>query len=242
MNVLPAVITFVGAVISASGGFWAYQQQPGFKRNLAVITFVGAVISASGGFWAYQQQPGFKRNLAVITFVGAVISASGGFWAYQQQPGSELKLLNLMIGGDSFCYLMVSNPDPVTNIGRIVVQHPGEYNLYDVHARIVDLEKFDKLKGKLSFATFRQADTNISIGNLISSSAQVLNPFTLGNGDTRSFNIFFSARNGFFNQVLRLKKIDGEWVSATKVLREEKVIYEEVDDEFPRTAEGNVEW
>lgn len=77
---------------------------------------------------------------------------------------------------------------------------------------------------------------------LISSSAQVFHPFTLGNGDTRRFNIFFSARNGFFNQALRFKKIQGKWVSATKVKREEKVIYEEVDDEFPRTAEGNVEW
>ncbi|MDE2807174.1 MAG: hypothetical protein OXN90_02035 [Gemmatimonadota bacterium] len=208
----------------------------------AVVTFVGAVICAFGGLWAYQQQPGFKRNLAVITFVGAVISASGGFWAYQQQASSELKLANLVIGGDSFCYLRIYNPDQVTNTGRLMVHHQGEYNLYDVYARIVDLEKLDKLKGNLSFDTLRQADTNISIGNLISSSAQVLHPFTLGNGDTRRFNIFFSARNGFFNQVLRFKKIQGKWVSATKVMREEKVLYEKVDDEFPRTAEGNVEW
>jgi len=111
-----------------------------------------------------------------------------------------------------------------------------------VQARIVDLEKFDQLEGKLSFATLKQTDTNISIGNLISSSVWMLHPVTLGNGNTPGFNIFFSARNGFFNQILRLKKIHGKWVHATKVLREDKVIYEEIDDEFPRTDEGKVEW
>ena len=209
----------------------------------SVITFVGAVICAFGGLLAYQQRPGFKRNQAVITFVGAVICAFGGLLAYQQQAVSERELANLMTGGDSFCSWMVSNPDPVTNTGRSVVRHHGEYNLYDVRVRIVDLEKLAKLKGDdLSLATERASDTNISMGNILSSSVLFLNPFTLGNGDTRSFNIFFFARNGSFNQVLRFKKFDGEWVSATKVLREEKVIYEEVDDGFPRTAEFNVEW
>ena len=178
----------------------------------------------------------------VISVIGVVISGIGAFRASQQQASSELKLANLMSGGDSFCSWMVSNPDPVTNTGHSVVRHHGENNLYDVYARIVDLDKLDKLKGSLSLATERESDTNISIGNILSSSVLVLRPFTLGNVDTRRFNIRFSARNGSFNQALRFKKIDGEWVSATMVQREDKVIYEEVDDEFPRTAEGNVEW
>ena len=210
---------------------------------------VGAVISAIGGFWAYQQQTNFKFKPAFIIFVGVIINVIGGSWAYQQQASTELKLANSITGGDSFCFLMVRNISPSSNTGRIMVSHLGEYNLYDVRARIVDLEKseqlreeLDQLKVQPTFDTIRQADTNISIGNLISSSVLVLHPFTLGNGDTRRFNIFFSARNGFFNQVLRFKKVHGKWVYALKVSREEKVLYEEVDDEFPRTAEGNVEW
>ena len=216
MNVLPSVVTFVGAVVCAFGA-----------------------LSAS----AYLQWPGFKRNQAVITFVGAVICAFGALLAYQQQAASEQKLANLMTGGDSFCSWMVSKLDPVTNTGTSVVRHHGEYALYDVRIRIVDLEKLAKLKGDdLSLTTKRASDTNFSIGNIFPSSVQILNPFTLGNGDTRSFNIRFSARNGSFYQALQFKKIDGEWVSATLVHREDKVIYEEVDDEFPRTAEGNVDW
>ena len=105
-----------------------------------------------------------------------------------------------------------------------MVVHQGEHPLYDVHTRIVDLEKLDQLMGNLSFATLKQTDTNISIGNLIPS-AQMLQPFMLGNGNTRRFNIFFPARNGFFTQLLRFKKIHGKWVYATKVEREDKVIY-----------------
>lgn len=224
MNGLPALITFVGAVISAIGGFWASSSKPEPAR---IIVVVGLVISAIGVLWASQQQASFNLNL---------LNKSEEIARLNQ------KLANSVSGGDSFCYLEVSSLDSAKNTGQLVVVHQGEHNLYDVHARIVDLEKFDQLEGKLSFATLKQTDTNISIGNLISSSAQMLHRVTLGNGNMRRFNIFFSARNGFFNQVLRLKKIHGKWVRAMKVLREDKVIYEEVDDEFPRTAEGDVEW
>ena len=217
MNVLPSLVTFVGAVICAFGA-----------------------LSAS----AYLQQwPGFKRNQAVITFVGAVFCAFGGLLAYQQQAASEQKLANLMTGGDSFCSWMVSKPDPVTNTGLGVVRHHGDHPLYDVYIRIVDLEKLAKLKGDdRSLTTNRVSDTIISFDNIRPSVVLLLEPFMLGNGDTRRFGIRVSARNGSFIQVLQFKKIDGEWVSATLVERENKVIYEEVDDKFPRTAEGNVDW
>lgn len=223
MSNLPALITFFGAVISALGGFWASTK----PKPARVIVIVGLVISALGAYWASKQQDSFNLNL---------LNKSEEIARLNQE------VANSVSGGDSFCYLVVSTIDPVTNTGRLVVVHQGEHSLYDVHVRIVDLEKLDQIKGNLSFATLNQTDTNISIGNLISSFAQMLQPFTLGNSDTRRFNIFFSARNGFFNQALRFKKIDGKWVYATKVEREDKVIYEKVNDEFPRNAEGNVEW
>lgn len=193
----------------------------------AVIIFIGVLISAFGALWASQRQASFERNLREKS---------------EEIARLNQELANSVIGGDSFCYLAVLGPDPVTNTGLLMVAHQGKHNLYDVHARIVDLEKLDQLKGNLSFATLNQTDTNISIGNLIPSHGQMFHPVTLGNGNTRSFNIFFSARNGSFTQLLRFKKIHGKWVQATKVEREDKVIYEKIDDEFPRTAEGNVEW
>ena len=208
----------------------------------AVIIFAGVVISAIGGFWAYRRQDSFKLKPAIMILIGVVINAAGGLWASHQTAQLNQELVDSIIGGDSFCYLTVGNIDSVKNIGQFVILHEGKNPLYDVHVRIVDLEKFDQIKGKLSFATLKQTDTNISIGNFAPASAQMLHQVTLGNGDTRRFTIQFSARNGFFTQALRLKKIHGKWISATKVMREGREDYEEVDDEFPRTADGNVEW
>ena len=210
----------------------------------SVIIFAGVVISAIGGFWAYQRQDSFKLKPAIMILIGVVINATGGLWASQQTAQLNQELMNSISGGDSFCYLTVGNIDSVKNIGQFVILHEGKHPLYDVHVRIVDLDKWDQHKGEMSFATLKQLDTSISLGTLIPSSAQMLHRVPLGNDNTRRFNIFFSARNGFFNQSLRFKKIHGKWVRATKVMRGggDEVIYEKVDDEFPRTAEGNVEW
>ena len=186
--------------------------------------------------------------------VGFLISGIGAFWASQQQTSSALNLLtkseeiarlnqelaNSVSGGDSFCYLAISTIHPVTNTGQLYVIHSGEHNLYGVRARIVDVEKLHQLfYGKIPLD---QAEMNISIGDLIPSFAQRLSPFTLDNGNTRSFNVLFTARNGSFKQLLWFKKIHGEWLYATKVERGSKVLFEQVPKEFPRTAMGNVEW
>ena len=198
----------------------------------AVMIFVGVLISAVGAFWASQQQASFERNLREKS---------------EEIARLNRELANSVIGGDSFCYLEILSLDSVTNGGILTVTHQGEYHLYDVHARIADLEKSDRLKenrpkGNLSLATLDQINTYTSIGNLTPSSSLILREFTLGNGTTRGFNIFFSARNGSFTQLLRFKKVNGKWVRATKVERENELLYEKVDDEFPRTTEGGVEW
>ena len=209
----------------------------------AVIIFAGVVISAIGGFWAYRRQDSFKLKPAITILIGVVINAVGGLWASHQTAQLNQELVSSIIGGNSFCYLTVGNIDPVKNIGQFVMLHEGKHPLYDVHVRIHDLDKSDQIKGKLSFATLEQTDTNISIGTLPPSTARMLHGITLGDGDTRRFAVQVSARNGSLFQPLRLKKIDGEWVRAIRVTRgRDEVIYEEIDDKFPRTAEGDVEW
>ena len=217
----------------------------------AVIIFAGVVISAIGGFWAYRRQDSFKPARTIL--VGAFINAAGGLLASHQTGQVNKEIMNSIIGGDSFCYWTVSNIDSDRNMGLFILLHKGKHPLYDVDITINDLDKPDQIKGNPSLATIDQGATNISIGTLISSEndlypeiyrkKQILGWVALGDGDTRSFNVQIYARNGFFHQVLRLKKIDGEWVSATKVTRGwDKVIYEEIDDKFPRTAGGDVEW
>lgn len=41
------------------------------------------------------------------------------------------------------------------------------------------------------------------------------------------------ARNGHFIQLIRLKRIEGNWVMATKILRGKTKLRERIDSEFP---------
>jgi hypothetical protein len=55
--------------------------------------------------------------------------------------------------------------------------------------------------------------------------------------------IHLFARNGAFTQLLTLRIVTGEWVSATRVERDEKVIEggERIAHDFPRDENGQVQ-
>ena len=108
MNIQPAVIIFVGVAISV----------------------LGFLISGIGALRASQQQDNSVLNL--LTKSEEIARKSEEIARLNQE------LANSVIGGDSFCYLVISNIDSVKNIGIFVVLHRGKHPLYDVHARIVD--------------------------------------------------------------------------------------------------------
>lgn len=190
-----------------------------------------------------------------LILLGVVISAIGALWSSQQQAHFEHELrekseeiaalnkttMNSIIGGESFCYISINAINNQTNDGLITVIHQGEFPMYDVNARIVDLQKFNQIKGQKNFATIRQADTDMRIGNIIPETASMLAPISLGQATEKKFNIFFSARNGLYNELLRLKKINNEWARAIKVTRNGETIYEFIDDSFPK-VNGTIDW
>lgn len=191
-----------------------------------------------------------------LILMGAIISAVGALWASQQaaqfehalrSKSDEIAELNKeivksVIGGDSFCYLAIGSIDPQSNVGILTLVHQGAHPLYDLQARIVDLQKFDKIKHNININNFRNADTIIPIGNMIKGTASMLGSFPLGSEIRRDFNVFFGARNGLFTQIIRMRKVDGKWVEATKVERDNKIIFERVEQGYPRNEKGNVDW
>lgn len=189
----------------------------------------------------------------LFTFLGQQIISDRSSGKIEKLSKENIKLNNELsdlnkeivksvIGGDSFCYLVIGSINSETNAGLLTVVHQGEHPIYDVNARMVDLQEFKKLDGKLNSYNFSQADTNIQIGNMIKNTASTFRPFNLGTSARRDFNIFFSARNGLFTQLLRMRKVDGKWLYATKVQKQDKVIFEKIDDKFPRNDIGEIEW
>lgn len=144
-------------------------------------------------------------------------------------------------GGDSFCYFGVGVSG---DTAAWTVVHQGKYPLYNVAARIVDLSKFH---AAMSSGNHFAADTNIRVGDIAQSQAMAMFTMDLGTGDSRDFNIFFSARNGFFTQLLRFRRVEGQWISATSVTSmalaavERNPVLHRIADGYPVDANGNPE-
>lgn len=186
---------------------------------------------------------------AGLILFGAILSAIGALWAAQQKATFEHELrmkseeiVRYVIGGDSFCYLAIGSIDSQSNVGILMTVAQGEHPIYDVNARIVDLQESEKIKNNLTLQTISQSETHINIGNMITGTASMIRQFPLGDSTERDFNIFFSARNGLYTQMLRLRKINNKWYSATKVEKNDKVVFEQIQEKYPRNEKGEVDW
>jgi len=216
------------------------------------LGFFGAVLSAAGVLWlAFSEAKADwkERTLQTMIFAGAILSAWSSVDTAREQAQFEGEtrsrlesVIASVIGGDSFCHLIVLTDEKSGNGGRLMVSHGGKFPLYDVSARITDLEKWDEIKGQITWDLIQKTDTRLNLGNMIPGHASVLGRWEFFRTDRQRYNIFFSARNGSFDQNLRFVKVEGKWTVASRVLRDEIVIFEEVDPKFPRRDDGSIEW
>jgi hypothetical protein len=190
-----------------------------------VILF-GALVTAIGALWASQQQAGFERNLRAKS---------------DEIAGLNREIANLITGGESFCYMDIGSLDPDTNRGIPVIVQQGDHSIFDINARIVDLQEFRQIKGN-TFEGFNKAQRTLQIGSLAKGTCLAMSPLDLGDSPERDFNIFFIARNGQFTELLRLRKIDAKWARAIRVKRGSELLFEKVDDDFPKTDQGQIQW
>lgn len=155
------------------------------------------------------------------------------------------RITGFMTGGNSFCYLMISSLQPTANVGILTFVHHGLFPLYNVAARIVDLKKMDEVfltKNVPSRQEIQFAETNINIGDLTPNHAIMGCRWVMENPIRNRYNIFFTARNGSFTQLLRLAKVDDRWVVANRVMRETEILFEKIDKNYPLNDSGEVDW
>jgi len=147
-------------------------------------------------------------------------------------------IFSQITGGDSYCYVCFTQNYLGEN--NLTILHQGQYPLYDLTVRIVDLDKFDESTDSLERA--HEYQKIFSIGTMLPNQSNNLCTITLSNQEiSKRFNIFFSARNGMFQELLRLKNVNNEWVSAIKVDRG-KTLLESVSENFPKNGNEEVEW
>lgn len=206
---------------------------------------------------------------AVLACFGALLSAGGAIWAsYEQNMAqkaaeiktAEIKQLNTKIltlseenkilakegisavtGGNGFAYIDILK-GYFPNAFSPAVISASEYPQYDLSIRFYDEQKPHDIQIVqplvLNIATLPPGQ---SIFNKIPA-------FDLdGKTDHAKFNIFISARNGFFIEELRLRKVEGEWYSALRLFKSESndkktLLFEQAMDKYPRSDNQTLIW
>lgn len=146
--------------------------------------------------------------------------------------------LKTLTGADSFCYLGFT-------VGQQYLPfiHVGKFPLYGIYARIVELDQ----NGGVSQNNL--TGVTISVGDMITGHGN-LQPVPIGLGRSPDYfnaNIFFTARNGDWMELLRERRVGGKLVRAMRVtgkftsFKKEKALCETIDPEFPRKLNGDID-
>jgi hypothetical protein len=227
-----------------------------------VLVFLGAVIAAAGALWGALQETAHQKQVTTLNIrltekseeisglTKQLATAQLEFAEEMRKKNEEIADLNrrtaaTMTGGDSFCYLSLLGQKPGQPF-LLLFSQQGEYPLYDVSVRVTNLEELEA-KGLDYFTPENLAKDTMDIGSLAVGSAKQFGTMPMPAGDSIRLNIFFAARNGFFNQLLRAKKVGNEWIHATRVERNDEkgkthILLERVPANFPRENDGSIKW
>ena len=135
-----------------------------------------------------------------------------------------------LTGSNSYAVLMYAPGQ-----GFLLFAHEGKYPLYGVSARIVDT---DQLRTNLQGITIAVGDMIRGHGNNESIPTGIPT-----SGDHFNANVFFTARNGDWTELLRVVQVNDGWARAIRVmgrftsLRKETILCETIDPKFPRKPE-----
>ncbi len=217
-----------------------------------ILILGGALLSATGIFLSTLRQNEEK-----------IISANARleFEKDLREKNNEIANLNKQIaatvtGGDSYCHLMVTSPGLKSKVADLLLMHEGKYPVYDVSIKIDDVDYMMQLlhagqeSGQIpadsisqSMRALSAASKIIQVGNVgVGQAIMPIASLDMPETDSKSYNVTINARNGSVFHVVRFRRVDGKWKMAIRVSNNGKVIKESADPEFPRKANGDIEW
>jgi len=211
-----------------------------------VLVLVGTISNTIGAVWTMYRQ---NRERAESAEARAEAEKA------LRQKTEEIAQLNREIaasvtGGDSYpCVRVVGGPMGIGDTPLLTVLNAGRYPLYDVSVRIVDFDLFQEKvehNPSLRIEDVLAAQKSYQLGNLGASQVHLLERVQLpSDGHAKGFTISLLARNGSVTQALRFRRVNGTWVFAFKVMRDDAhstVLLESVEPTFPRNPDGSVAW
>jgi hypothetical protein len=255
---------FLGAIVSL-------QEDRAKKHKVLVLCafgllgiggFIAGTIEASSAATASAQLSAsvnsLKRSSEEQARVSQLNTQLQEKLVHQSDTITELAKRNIgeATGGDSFCYLIFT---PMAGSRFLLTAIPkGKFPLRTVTASIGDVEKFKKAtigKSNTFDTIFHPSvpyETYITIEDLPRESQHAGRTLQEYDADDSSnyqaFNISFLALNGAWTQLVRMKRVDGKWTQATRVMtrtssdiNKDKVLFERVYPGYPDKS-GQIDW
>ena len=217
------------------------EQKENRSIRVAINAFAAAFFLAS---WAISQWYRIRKQQAVDQ--GLIDIKNRLVTLVAQLESKTSDTISFITGGNSICYITgnIGTQRHPFQVDPVLVWHHGKYPLYEIKIRITDLDKSSKLAGTGAWIErMSEWETYARLDSLVPGHAaniEVVMPVS-SDSMSRNFNIFFTARNGSFTQLLRFRKINGLWLRALKVEMGE-VMYEEITEGYPRDENGKMDW
>jgi len=159
----------------------------------------------------------------------------------EKLQGQTIKLENISTGGDSYLKMsFVKHNDKY----KIWIQNMGDYPLSETTMWFMDLNHFDKLSDIEKVQYERRCSSAVAnLGYFYSKGRKIIREldYELDRDAGVRVVVNFSANNGTWRQVIRMKWVNGKWVTANKFMfdpfRTPDILYE-IPEDYPSLSEN----
>ncbi len=204
-----------------------------------IVTVIGGVGIAIVTF-IISQKDKTPKWATLLIFTLSIFIVIGGMGEALVQSKTDKEILNSITGGDGFCYIAFDITLTGNKIGIYLISK-GKYPLYDISVRIVDITKIIELKS-LTLENLNEIETKFSMKNIYPGTAISLGTMDKNEYNEQNFNVFFIARNGQWTQEIRMRSINNDQFTATRVLKGKNKLYEFITQGFPLNKNNKVDW
>jgi hypothetical protein len=228
-----------------------------WKIALQVLSVLIALLIANLNYiWHDKRTNRFKRARLILYVALLLTFALSVIVTYQDEHSKSRQIAQLtgkldaidnqMTGGESYCFVQFSFPVEVNNLINIDLYNAGDYPLYDIQIRMVDLNKYHALKWKVSMPEeeIRKAETIYNMPVIGPHTLARITTFKTPAVDLYGFNIWIHTRYKEFVEESRFKRFNGRWRLAFRLFEQtdngKKVIFETVSREFQRLSRDEI--
>ncbi len=216
------------------------------------IALLASILAAFCALWIARAEKASKatKRLAAVIACASIVSVIINFHAARAQAKFEQdmrvqteEMLRQLTGGKGFAVVSLRlSPDPSKIL--LVVHNDNDHPLYDLSLGIVDLELQHLLEqsGIPSGEAFFKAIKRLGPYNIGPKHVQTFVGWKVTGNDIIRYGINVTARNGYWFQSLYYQRIGNEWLKASRIIRDQKVVHEDVHESYPRGESGEPVW